>query len=50
MVFQVGAFSDAAVFGIACPVLIRFDFTWVIFSPRDNTIQYNTIQYNKSLL
>ena len=36
MVFQVGAFSDAAVFGIACPILIRFDFTWVIFSPRDD--------------
>ena len=35
MVFQVGAFSDAAVFGRACPILIRFDFTWVIFSPRD---------------
>ena len=36
MVFQVSAFSDAAVFGIACPILIRFDFTWVIFSPRDD--------------
>ena len=36
MVFQVGAFSDAAVFGRACPILIRFDFTWVIFSPRDD--------------
>ena len=36
MVFQVGAFSDAAVFGIACPILIRLDFTWVIFSPRDD--------------
>ena len=36
MVFQVGAFSDAAVFGIACPILIRFDFTWVIFSPREH--------------
>ena len=32
MVFQVSAFSDAAVFRIACPILIRFDFTWVIFS------------------
>lgn len=36
MVFQIGAFSDAAVFGRACPILIRFDFTWVIFSPRDD--------------
>ena len=36
MVFQVGAFSDEAVFGRACPILIRFNFTWVIFSPRDD--------------
>ena len=43
MVFQVGAFSDAAVFGIACPILIRFDFTWVIFSPRDD---YHTGSYS----
>ena len=35
-VFQVGTFSDVAVLGIACPILIRFDFTWVIFSPRDD--------------
>ena len=43
MVFQVGAFSDAAVFGIACSILIRFDFTWVSFSPRDH---YHTGLYS----
>ena len=43
MVFQVGTFSDAAVFRIAGPILIRFDFAWVIFSPRDD---YHTGLYS----
>ena len=43
MVFQVGAFSDAAVFGIAGPILIRFVFTWVIFSPHTGLYSHWTL-------